>query len=119
VVIPESLLRKHDSGKVCSRVSALVTPGRCYVAEHDDVGYPFQLACIDRSTGKVAWRSEVWGIWWGGATGVHAMWVAGTEQGDRIVVFGAGSIGIHVEAFRKDDGTNLFRFSNSYDMPWE
>jgi hypothetical protein len=114
VVIPESLLRKSDSGRVYSGVSALVMPGRCYMAEHDNWGHPYQLACIDRSTGKVAWRNEVWGIWWGAGAGVSHMSVAVTEQGDRIIVFGAGSLGIHVEAFRKDDGTNLFRFSSSY-----
>ena len=36
------------------------------------------------------------------------------EEGQRVVVFGAGSTGFHVEAFRKDDGRNLFRFANSY-----
>jgi hypothetical protein len=114
VRIPESLLEKTDRGTVLCGVSALVTPTRCYLAVHGDVGYPYPVACIDRSTAKVVWKSEVWGTWWGGATGIHFMWVAVTEQNDRIVVFGAGTTGIHVEAFRPDNGKNVFRFSSSY-----
>jgi hypothetical protein len=114
VLIPESVLEKTDRGTVLCGVSAFVTPTRCYLAVHGDVGYSYPVACIDRSTAKVIWKSEVWGTWWGGATGIHFMWVAVTEQHDRIVVFGAGTTGIHVEAFRPDDGKNVFRFSSSY-----
>jgi hypothetical protein len=114
VSIPEAILRKCDSGRVCCSVSALITPSRCYIAVHEDVGYSYPLYCIDRLTAKIVWKSEVWATWWGGASGVHHMSVAVTEQNNRIVVFGAAATGIHVEAFQRDDGTNLFRFSSSY-----
>ena len=58
--------------------------------------------------------SKVWGSWWGAAMGVHRQWVEIVEQGDRVVVFGVAAVGFHVEAFRTDDGANLFRFSNAY-----
>ena len=115
VSLPESFLGKDYSGQVCDNVSALITSGRCYIALHDDFGYPYQLVCIDRLTAKIVWKSEVWSMWWGAIAGFGGnMWVAVTEQNKRIVVFGAGSTGIHVEAFREDDGINLFRFSSSY-----
>jgi hypothetical protein len=62
----------------------------------------------------VLWKSKVFGHWWDVAFGYHEMRVAVTEQNKRIVVFGAGFTGFHVEAFRPDDGVNLFRFSTSY-----
>jgi hypothetical protein len=40
------------------------------------------------------------------------LWV--TVRVDRVIVFGTGSTGTHVEAFRAKDGANLFRFSSSY-----
>jgi hypothetical protein len=114
VPIPENFLGKTDARKFWCNVSALIKPSRCYVAVHDDVGYPYKLACIDRTTGKVLWKSEVFGTWWGGAEGIHEMWLAVTEQNERIVLFGSAATGMHVEAFRPKDGKNLFRFSTSY-----
>jgi outer membrane protein assembly factor BamB len=95
-------------------VSGLMSGSRCYVAMHDSVGYPYDLACVDRATGKVLWKSKVFGTWWNGATGQHSTYVTVTEQDNRIIVFGAGSTGAHVEGFRAEDGKNLFRFSTSY-----
>jgi hypothetical protein len=114
LAIPEDLLRKADSGRVWSNVSALLTPKRCYVAVHGDEGYGYWLTCIDRTSDKVLWKARVWASWWGGTTGVGHMWVTVTEQKGRVVVFGAESIGMHVEAFRAEDGQNVFRFATSY-----
>jgi hypothetical protein len=72
------------------------------------------MACIDRKTSKVRWKSKVFGSFWGNATGRHLMWVALKEQNKRVVVFGSAHTGLHVEAFSPEDGTNLFRFSTSY-----
>jgi hypothetical protein len=114
VAIPENLLHKTSDGKIYCSVSALMNPSRCCVAVYGNVGTPYKLTCIDRTTGKILWKSDVFGTWWGGSTGIHYMWVTVTEQNDRIVLFGAASTGIHVEAFREKDGKNLFRFSSSY-----
>jgi hypothetical protein len=114
VQLPDDLLEKNGEGRVYSNVSALMTPSRCYVAVHGDVGYPYRLVCVERSSAKVAWKSDVWATWWAGAENRHDMWVAVTEQNKRIVVFGAADTGFHVEAFRPEDGANLFRFSTRY-----
>lgn len=100
--------------KYYRHVSALFTPECCYIAVHDDRGHPYTLACVDRSSAEIVWRAEVWGSWWGHSTGVGRAWVTVTEQNDRVVVFGAASTGIHVEAFQSSDGKNVFRFSSSY-----
>ena len=105
VAIPENVLGKSDDGRVDSNVSALFTPVRCYLAVHGDWGYGFQLICIDRPSAKVLWKTDVWGTWWAGVEGQSDMWVAVTEQKNRVSVFGASSNGIHVEGFRKEDGT--------------
>ena len=110
--LPADLLKQLDTRDNC--LSTFMTPTRCYVAVHDDVGYPFPLACIDRVSKKLLWKSKVWGTWWANATGQHRMCVTITEQSNRIVVFGVAATGLHVEAFRSDNGENLFRFSTSY-----
>ena len=114
VPIPEDLLTKSDAGNFNCYVSVLITPSRCYIAVHDDVGYPYDLACIDRTSAKVLWKSKAWGTWWGGVSGrQRQMFVTVTEQDNRVVVFGSGDTGINAEAFRSDNGANLFRFSST------
>jgi hypothetical protein len=108
VPIPEDLLVKEN-------VSALMKPSHCYIAVHENVGHGYKLACIDRTSEKLVWKTDVFGTWWGDfSTGPAQMWVSVTEQKERIVVFGAAATGLHVEAFRAKDGKNLFRFSTSY-----
>lgn len=112
--IPENVRKKLMPNGFRDCVSALITPSRCYVAVYDSVGYPYQLACVERSSARILWVAGVWASWWGSTTGVHKQWVEVTEQGNRVVVFGVASSGFHVEAFRMDDGVNVLRFSNSY-----
>jgi hypothetical protein len=113
--LPDDFLEKVQKQKgIHDEVRALFTTTRCYVAMHDDCGYSYRIGCVERSPLKVRWVSDVWGSWWYASTGAGHHWVEIVEQGDRIVVFGVSSIGFNVEAFRADDGVNLFRFSNSY-----
>jgi hypothetical protein len=115
VSLPAELLHKSDDGKFDDDcVSAILTRSRCYFAVHDDVGYPYRLACIDRSSGNVKWKTDVWGSWIGGFGGQGYSWITVTEQEDRIIVFGVAVMGFHVEGFRADNGGNLFRVSNSF-----
>ena len=117
VPIPKDLFEHSSTKRGLERfgnVSALTTRQRCYLAIHDDVGYPFDLHCIDRASGTVRWKARVWGTWWGNATGVHEGWVAVREQNDQIVLFGKTSVGFYVEAFHAKDGHNALRFSNLY-----
>jgi len=118
---PEDLLSKYrtqipDGGVKCG-VSALITPSRCYLAVHHMIS-GYQLICLERPSSKVLWRTDGWGSFWGIFTGSrHEQWLTVTEQDSRVVVFGCG-VGIHCEAFRSGDGTNLFRFSNGYSK-WD
>lgn len=112
--LPDDFHEKLKKQHLRDDVRALLTPTRCYVAIHGDVGYRYRLGCIERTPVKLRWASEVWGSFWGFASGVHRQWVEIVKQDDRIVVFGVASGGFHVEAFRAEDGANIFRFSNSY-----
>lgn len=114
VAIPGGLLQRDDAGKTMSNVSGLVTKSRCYLAIHDEVGFPYTLACIDRSSGKVRWKADAWGCYIGGTGGQFDSAITVTEQDDRVIVFGGATTGFHVEGFRSDDGKNLFRVSNSF-----
>ncbi len=111
--IPADLPKKLGVHGFFHSVTALITPSRCYLAAHDGFGYPYQLACVDLPSGKLRWITEVRGSFWGDVGGASMQFVEVVEQEDRVVAFGI-SMGFHVEAFRKDDGVNLFRFSNSY-----
>jgi hypothetical protein len=113
--IPDDVPEKVKKQKGLDyEVRALITPTRCYVAMHESVGYSYRLGCVERSPAGVRWTSDVWGSWWSASTGVSRHWVEIVEQGDRVVVFGIASVGFYVEGFRVTDGTNLFRFSNTY-----
>ena len=111
VAIPQELL---EHGKIPEEnVSARFTSTRCCVTIHSDYGGFLGLTCIDRATDKVLWKSNVWGPRIGGGfTGYSEAWVSVTEQDGRVIVFGAGDMGLHVEGFRADDGKPLFRFSS-------
>jgi hypothetical protein len=119
VVIPEESVRwvtqvqPKVSRIVWGCYSALFTPTHCYLAAHDNLGSEFDLSCIERATGKLAWKSKVFGCFWWDCTGQYFSKVSIVDAGDRVVVFGIG-IGMYVEAFNKSDGKNLFRFSSSY-----
>jgi hypothetical protein len=114
VPVPEAVFKSAQWFGPVKRVGALVSPGRCYVAGHDQIGSEHPLTCVDRAADRVRWTRPVWGSYWGGTTGLPYQWVEVTEQGGRIVVFGVASTGFHVETFRADDGANLWRFSNGY-----
>jgi hypothetical protein len=114
IPLQDELLRKLNSGELYYDISALPSSKCIYVAVHDDIGYPYPLACLDRVSGKIIWKSEVCGTWWGIGMGIHFMNIAIVQQDNRVIVFGSGDTGMHVEGFRVDDGSNLFRFSTSY-----
>ncbi len=114
VSIPHDLHKQLTQNSALESLTALITPERLYVAAYDSVGYPYQLACVERTSVKTRWSAEVWASWWGGSEGHHHQDVQVIEQGNRVVVFGVAAVGFHVEAFRIDDGANMFRFSNSY-----
>lgn len=115
--MPVEFIDKLQIQEGFGEARALFTPARCYVAFHGFAGYDYRVGCVERSPVKLRWVSGVWGCFWGLTTGAHREWVEIVEKGDQVVVFGVAATGFYVEAFRADDGANLFRFSNSY-TPW-
>ena len=114
IQMPVEFLDKLQKQEGYDEARALFTPAHCYVAFHDQWGYDYRIGCVERSPLKLRWVSGVWGCFWGLGSGVSREWVEIVEQGDRVVVFGIANTGFYVEAFRADDGANVFRFSNSY-----
>jgi hypothetical protein len=117
VPVPLTLLRRASRGEYECGVSALITPSRCYLAVHGDLGFRYQLRCIDRKKGDILWTSDVMAFQWGHGSGLSDMWVTVTEQGGRIVIFGFTNGGLQVEAFRAEHGKHLFRFASTYWSP--
>lgn len=115
--VPEDLFPTDTGGELWSQVNGLMTPRRCYVAVHTVYGDPYKLTCIDRASDKVLWKSPVWAVYYiGSSTGVPGYsWVGLTEHDGRVIVFGVAGYGIYVEAFRADNGANLFRFTGGTD----
>jgi hypothetical protein len=115
--IPEDILGQkagtENGEEFFCNLSALMTAQRCFVAVHGFAGNPHELVCIERPSGKLLWKTRVWGNFWGDLEGQASMWVALIEHDNRILVFGS-SLGMNVEAFRVTDGENLFRFATTY-----
>lgn len=114
IKLPDQILQKSDDGSLYGSFSGYFTSKHCFVAVHNSVGYSHDVACIDRSSGKVVWNAEACGCWWGSATGIHESWVSVTLQKDRVLVFGAASIGLYAHAFQANNGKTIFRFSSGF-----
>lgn len=115
VVLPEELLDRSDDGSLWCNISCAFTNEHCFVAVHDDVGYSHDVACINRKTDKIVWKSEACGCWWGGATGIHESRVTITPTDDgRVFVFGSASIGFYAHGFDASNGKTIVQFSNNY-----
>jgi hypothetical protein len=113
--VPKVLLERYldDDGNLMPAIhySACFTSRNCYLAIYDGVECPFSLACFDRSTAKVVWTARACGSFPG--TILRAR-VAIDVQDDRVVAFGWAIAGLDAEAFRADNGKNLFRFSSRF-----
>lgn len=114
IKIPEEILVRSDAGNLVCDISGSFTDKHCFLAIHDDVGFPHKVACIDRTTGKLVWESTACGCWVGGATGVGKSWVSVVHSGGSVFVFGQSSIGFYFHVFRALDGETLIHFSNYY-----
>src|SRR5262249_42532767 len=114
IKLPDEILQKSDDGNLFGSISGCFTPNYCFVAVHDDVGYPSAVACIDRSSGKLLWKAEACGCISGFAMGRHQSWVSVIVHEDRVFVFGAASVGFYAQAFRSDSGKTIFQFSTDF-----
>ncbi len=116
IALPSELVVLSDDGSLYRNVSATFTKKECFVAIHGDVGYSHVVACIDRESEKIRWKSKACGCcWWGGATGVSIGGgvVTVVVHEDRVAVFGKSS-GFYAHGFSRDDGKTLFRFSSEF-----
>jgi len=115
ITLPEELLDRSDSGRLWCNISCTFTENNCFVAIHDDVGYPHDVSCIDRKTHEIVWTSKACGCWWGCSTGRHESGVSVVPTDDgRVFVFGAASIGFYAHGFGATNGKTLVHFSNNY-----
>ena len=110
IVLPEELLDRSWSS-----ISCAFTNDHCFVAGHDAIGYSHDIACIERKTNKVLWKSAACGCFWGNASGFHESWVTLVPTNDRrIFVFGSASVGFYAHGFDASNGKTLVRFSSTY-----
>jgi hypothetical protein len=115
--VPKVLLEEYlVDGKLRPAIhcSACLTSKNCYLAICHDDAYAFRLACFDRTTAKVVWTARACGSFSDSISGpVDPARVAVDVQDDRVVVF-SWSTGVDAEAYRADNGKNLFRFSSAF-----
>ena len=113
--MPEELLDRSDNGGLWCSICCCFTAGHVFVAVHSEVGYPHDVACIDRKTNKIVWKEKACGCWWGDATGLHESWVSILPTNDgRVFVFGVASGGFYAQGFNSSHGQTQVRFSNNY-----
>jgi hypothetical protein len=96
-------------------LSAAAADDRAFVAFFDEYGEKYSLLCIDRKSGKVLWKEQVWALAteqipartgpWG-----HALTMV--LQNRSVVLLGIG-VGCYIESFDIATGKPLYRFSSN------
>jgi hypothetical protein len=94
-------------------LSAFFGADKCYLAVHRETCQPYVLVCLDRKNGKAQWQAKVKG---NGDEYTqyldlshHCVSLAGNSK--QVVLFGAGTGCIYIEAFDAETGKNTFRFA--------
>lgn len=112
IIIPSSTVENMET---CDFASFVITGKRVYVAWHLDAAASYKQYCVDRQSGMILWGTKVWAdggnVFYGGI-GSHV--VALVDQKECLIVLGASESCIYLEAFDKDNGKNLYRFSTGY-----
>jgi len=105
------MLPVQASKKNADHIDACFTGDHCYLAVHGDHTVEYQLYCIERKSGNVAWQAQVWanGAFWGPEKIAHRVAVVASDE--RVLVFGMADESAYIEDFAAKDGANLFRFS--------
>jgi hypothetical protein len=97
--------------------SVLAERSRTVVACHDHrVAQKYRLFCIESESKRVKWSADVWGLGVENLGGISGSWWHSVElqaAGGRLYVFGAGSGGCYIEAFRMSDGECQLRFATN------
>jgi hypothetical protein len=94
-------------------VSLCLSRERLFLGIHSDAGFPFTLVCVRARDGAKRWSADVWAAGRNKLSGKTSHFVEISEQGKLVVVWGAESHGMYVEAFDSETGNNLFRFCTS------
>lgn len=114
IVVPEDLLHRNMNGELYCRLSGCFTSEHFFLAVHDAFGSPHDLTCIDRSSGRLLWKSRACGSYQGAMMGKAECWVWVTATSDgRVFSFGAGT-DFYVHGFDASDGKSLLHFCSSY-----
>jgi hypothetical protein len=95
-------------------IDRLIGLDKSFIAVHCDAGFPFSIACFESASGKLLWRSDVWGAGRTMLMGVGFHNVTLQREDDLIIVFGGESHGMYIEAFDIETGENAIRFYTSY-----
>jgi hypothetical protein len=100
------------------RLSAEADRSRCYLVTHTSICSRSPLYCLDRQSGKVLWRTEIWADWTmalgGGGSNLGFHVITLSVKNDRLLVFGIGPRCCYLEEFRCENGQNVFRFCTIY-----
>ena len=113
VLLPDSILEREkiDREKLWCRFSSVFTTNQCLMATHNDVGYPHNVACVDRRTGEAIWTSTACGCRIDGAFGERESWGTVSVQDNQVVIFGASWTGFYLHSFDSTTGKSWFRYS--------
>jgi hypothetical protein len=88
---------------------------RSFFARPAIKGYPFKAAGVDSKTGKESWVASVWASRRGSSTGPPGRCpVEICREGDTVIVYGCGGIGMYAEGFDARTGKCRFRFCTCY-----
>jgi hypothetical protein len=112
--LPTTVLEMRDK-QLNPAISAAFRDRKCFLALHGDQGSPYALVALDRQASMVLWTVDVWA---GGGlprySGIGFHWVGVLPQQARVLVLGACTDCLYIEAFAMKDGASLFRFSTAY-----
>ena len=110
----EKISRSTFFGK---QIALKVASAHSYLATFDDVGWGYELNCLDTATGRTVWKSPVWAEGVDNLGGISGVWSHGAQievQDDRVIVWGAGTGGTYLEAFDALTGECQLRFCTEY-----
>jgi hypothetical protein len=98
---------------------AVASAGETLVlASYQSIPGPYVVCALDRQTGEVGWRNNVWakgGTGGGTGRGWHDVQLRVREE--NLVVFGLSENVAYIEGFDAKTGRSLYRFSTSYYTP--
>lgn len=114
--VPKSLWAEESKCSVATHSIVVGLNKRycvCGMLPHD--GGSFELHCVRRRDGTVCWTAEVMGTMYGASSGPvgEKDRAAVSLTSDRVVVYGVGPHGAHLQVFAIETGAALCRFSTS------